>query len=87
MPGHRGQREGCVKVVGDEQIYWRHISGVDNIDGAPAVPLPCTGIRLVQRSCLLRIMFELCKESSGILSIIRLCRPIPRSRGLLRLSH
>jgi hypothetical protein len=39
--------------------------GVDNLDREPAVPLPCAGIRFVQRSRLLRIPFEIRKESSG----------------------
>jgi hypothetical protein len=39
--------------------------GVDNLDRDPAVTLPCTGIRLVQHSRLLRIPFEISKESSG----------------------
>jgi hypothetical protein len=45
--------------------------GADNLDREPAVPLPCTGMRFVQRLRLLRIPFEIRKESSGSLGIIR----------------
>ena len=45
--------------------------GVGNLDHEPAVPIPFTGIRFVLRSRLLSIPFEIRKESSGPLGIIR----------------
>ncbi len=55
------------------------MGGVGNLDHEPAVPIPFTGIRFVLLSRLLRIPFEIRKESSGPLGIM-LFRPIPRSR-------
>ena len=39
------------------------MGGVGNLDHEPAVPIPFTGIRFVLRSRLLRIPFEIRKES------------------------